>query len=1102
MSEETKPSSGTKQVNVVNEDRAKVYEQVRSAWGSAGEGVANNAEAMRDDASVMRLNEQCFLMENITAFSQKAPQSYQNITVYTGSPQELQKKLNAVTNMRTFMELTPYQMAVLVPEVAIFLVKADAGHLAEHEKSGNDATVRSKDVRKVEFANRLRADIIDEIMTPQGYGTVRAARLTELFYETSGDTNISGGGDTGATDTRICTMKFAAESLAALSYRPDVNKSASLFDMVMSPTADKSYANGSLKVSNKNFFMVRVAFGYRVPQGYRDVFAAGQLEAIRKAKTYMIMNQSKVPKISLKEDGQVEVELNYLARVEVDPFKGTGLFDDNTPPRGSMNNTITATMNERKEKEAGRAAQVQRQIDAKTARKRYAALLTDIYKNMDESDVSDLFGDGVHDAVVKGSQDGGDPEAILEHANHSDIIAWGGEGDSQLETTVEDNMEYIGPDNPNPEMHPQSGLKKPQWSVKEAMQKLRDAKSLAEQFQSTTAEVAQGVAGDRMEKYSRTMRWLLANNKIYSMLIPKEALGIETTPAKAFYDPNSPGGISTSYNKIKRTRLSHLSDVMATGGEEARANQIIGGGTSLDERQAEKHLLNAGYSHDEIDEILDTKVHAHGVDRITFHQDFVEKHKKLHEKKRAVEKEYVNNQEGANKRKVDVANTEVQNTGSSHQQQVQSTQETIAKNTAAKANVSSEDVEKIKSDLATSINGTGASTGFVEMDDAQKNVKIHYTYFGNLIEAVVHRLGTRMDGSISNPKLLLGVLDYRDPDNLNVVKSVPLTDIPISISMYRWWLMKFMVDPMIDYSTIDQFIDSIVKDLLYQIMGGDANGCFTGTGVVSATGQQGVMTRGIEALGAQGGINRLAKFDGGRFGTESLNEIVPPDPDYSFDAEKKTYHYIVMSALFFTEDNIKVGNVRARTPETDEAQGKYWVSVRSDKGPVHSVSFEEMDTKDDDVARAANDEVAARYGIGGGLFTLYKVNVKMMGNGLFKLGSDFFLNTGTIGDLPSEELAEALGFGGDYQVNKITGTINEAGWVTEIQGYPKARTKEQTRRFEAFIKKQTAEQGLWSKDVRGLDEMDPSEITTPDNPNLTRPNHRFGRGVKKSTRYF
>jgi hypothetical protein len=139
----------------------------------------------------------------------------------------------------------------------------------------------------------------------------------------------------------------------------------------------------------------------------------------------------------------------------------------------------------------------------------------------------------------------------------------------------------------------------------------------------------------------------------------------------------------------------------------------------------------------------------------------------------------------------------------------------------------------------------------------------------------------------------------------------------------------------------------------------------------------------------------------------------------------KQYIYIYASSI----SDITMNGI----PSEDFPRGIYHLNIGSDEGLLKKVTFNRVDQA---YLKERNFEREGSLGIGQ-LRERYNVDMDFFGNTLWHPGSMVFLNPSIAGmgnPAKSGSLASKLGLGGYYLINKISNSIDENGFSTDVQG--------------------------------------------------------------------
>jgi len=298
-------------------------------------------------------------------------------------------------------------------------------------------------------------------------------------------------------------------------------------------------------------------------------------------------------------------------------------------------------------------------------------------------------------------------------------------------------------------------------------------------------------------------------------------------------------------------------------------------------------------------------------------------------------------------------------------------------------------------------------------------------------------------------KILLGPLTLKNPHGPGYF-TVNMGDIPISVRALRKWFQRNITDQNRISFGLMPFIRSILQESLVDIFNAE---CFQGsmrqrvnfkTGMVSMPTKEGKSP--IEASGlswatqtwlAKGGnaanLSSFKLLDSVNANKMNLSQITIEEPLYEVDVWKRTtdmYHYIYIYAETSNPEKGWGGNYA-----DDFKRGIYHLYMGAEEGLVKSIKFSKTDQP---FLREARFEQDA-YNPLSELATVYRANVKMVGNTMFHPGQYVFISMQPLGlDLghPSTQNSHAnqLGLGGYHLITNVKNEIsNDNVFETELE---------------------------------------------------------------------
>ncbi len=922
--------------------------------------VGGDDWSAEEGQKIARLNQQCFLIDNLDIFRLEAKnKTYSHLTVFQdGDPKELIRHLTGESGLRTFMHMTPVQIATLVPRVNIWIVQS-TGLGSENLSKAAAAPLH--------FSTNYDPGGISSIMnetTPRGVGVI----LEEAYYSLDGSN--PGNAQQVNSDYKL-TLKFKAESMAALDYRPDASR-ATLMDLL----AGQPVTIGPGGTVNSNPTRVRVQLGWGLGPSAKALLSGVQKAAVQGTCIRLLLFKSAIPSIDLLEDGTVQVVQEFYAQVEPNPTQDADLLGE---PQGVM------TQNYRDQIKKSLAAQ---KLHRAATNRSLIAL----------------------ENAIK--EKGGNP-----------ALLFGNQGPDRYAKAFGDNAGKVNALDFHKKVATALKINYPaDWN--NAGVPVTSAANSALHFQGQGFEA--GAEAERQNdammqrRYSKMFEDLLDNDEVWSVLVPKDMLGItgDGSLINEHIGDNARAFVQDMYN----TAL----DFMGKRPENS---------DSRTDNQRKYGNRNDGY------------ITEYKINRIKLWSAS-------------------NNLDTRNQIKAGLSKQNEQD-----QQQQKESQKAIlesisqnkegAKAAAAKGNIT--------------LGGLQINPGFLPLDPSSNMVKIHFTYFGCLVNSALRICQHKSDPP--NSRILLGTYTTHDPRTGESL-TFPLADLPVSMDLYRAWLVKVMVAPAKASFSLKEYMERMIEDLVHAVFQDDDNGCM---GRRSGTKARRTYTKWdtFEAPSSAKGKDRLPT---GRVGVETvkglmlkpLNIPAVEHPGYG------SRNYIILHA-----NNEASGEQYGEDEAADDNKGIYWLSVGSADGPIKEFKFERLEeTRDEYYAYMTSDQ-------GGGikegskaagnlsqlqdkdLQQMYKASVQILGNNVLKLNGDVFVNVKGIGGVKDLSIARGLGFGGAYKIVKKEGKIDSSGWWEDVECYPTPLNEVNNRaKRTAYFGSRRPNEGLFHKDP---DEMTDEE---------------------------
>ena len=261
------------------------------------------------DAQTARVNEQCWLVDNYAKFV-FTNQEYKDLTCMMGNPVDVMQKLSAKPGQESFLDMTPAKYALLVPLCRIFKYKVDPLSKDKTPKpvpGDPGKEIKFKTVfNEYSVAQDLGAQIADTMLGNDVSGKRGdQVGLKEMSYELA----PGGAGNTKGA-AQIVTIKFVGDSMSAL-HRQGVLDLVLKSNKYIYPAGGAS-KDGSNKIPNPDWFMIKLVYGWQMPAGHTlaNGLTPSERQAIERAKTTLQLFMTE-HELNFNKDGSVEVTAKF-----------------------------------------------------------------------------------------------------------------------------------------------------------------------------------------------------------------------------------------------------------------------------------------------------------------------------------------------------------------------------------------------------------------------------------------------------------------------------------------------------------------------------------------------------------------------------------------------------------------------------------------------------------------------------------------------------------------------------------------------------------------------------------------------------------------------
>ena len=347
-------------------------------------------------------------------------------------------------------------------------------------------------------------------------------------------------------------------------------------------------------------------------------------------------------------------------------------------------------------------------------------------------------------------------------------------------------------------------------------------------------------------------------------------------------------------------------------------------------------------------------------------------------------------------------------------------------------------VDKAK-DLLGITGGEALRAKLEQAANADSNYILTFFYFGDLVEAALEILKTNnatkdiksqvplTDGD--EMKFLLGTVDIYDPAS-NATHSIPLCDVPISLSLFRNWFYKTIIKG----DTTRLYLLTFLKQVSTKLIVGalremkkyesakDLNIKLSASSLLMSKKR---LTQGSkEAKGKP--INVRGRVPINKLRSNGYGGVA-----YSDISSLEQYYFLYIGGTLNQSLKGKKGE--------DEKRGIPHLFIGRDRGMVKRINFKRTDLPFQRQIKVANEIDRAK---GNFLFCdHYSAEVTMVGNALFKPGMLLFINPQALGSemtvAPTRpqivnSRASQLGIGGYYMVKEVNNVIESGKFETTL----------------------------------------------------------------------
>ena len=297
-------------------------------------------------------------------------------------------------------------------------------------------------------------------------------------------------------------------------------------------------------------------------------------------------------------------------------------------------------------------------------------------------------------------------------------------------------------------------------------------------------------------------------------------------------------------------------------------------------------------------------------------------------------------------------------------------------------------------------------------DTIGEEQRVDFFYLGDLLDEVIGL--AKEEPALKNFEFAFGSFMFKMSDDSETVE-IPIASIPISNDAFAKWFKEDVIKKgeRTTYNLLD-FLMDILNNL--------AKPSFSPTALqtvdrtrkprfkkVFPQPQFRSQTFAVKKRLPMGEVQALAN---GVLKSENLNVGID---------KTGTVDYFYIYGVNYTVEKGFFGN-----PTEDAQNGVYWLVAGAEKGIVKRINYSKSDSKHLNAARVVSNGFSKK---GRVLWSLYNANIEMYGNPIFKPGMQVYITSNSF----SQQNADELGLGGYFDVIKVSNTIEDGKFKTELE---------------------------------------------------------------------
>lgn len=276
---------------------------------------------------------------------------------------------------------------------------------------------------------------------------------------------------------------------------------------------------------------------------------------------------------------------------------------------------------------------------------------------------------------------------------------------------------------------------------------------------------------------------------------------------------------------------------------------------------------------------------------------------------------------------------------------------------------------------------------------------IYFIKLGDLFDAAATFIDKKEEYNI-----IFGTIEFFDYKT-NVINTINITDIPISLEHFSMWFINTVIKPQLDSYYFKNFIEDVIKTLLSPLFGFFYDGIKTPLSAVTFNSQI---------------ITSTVKIKEHNITTDKIKGLLVDKNK----KEKTFFQYYVIYATILENKDLKGDE------KEDLEKGIYHYKIGSSAGVLTDINFTRIDFEKLRDARIVSQNLNTA---GSLLREHYNCDLSLVGNPLFQNGRLFYVDGSHYG-LLGRKATESIGLGGYYLIHGIEHVFENGNWTMDVHG--------------------------------------------------------------------